>query len=78
MARRGDLLGCKVLFNETSQNTGTVPVVFTINGREIGRATVQRYTESYDPMAKLEYELYPFVGIGWEGVSLLFKVSKNN
>ena len=64
MAYRGDIVGCRVLFEEES--FGVIPVSFTLNGREIGRAK----------LAMKEWPLiYPFVGMAYQGISTLFSVS---
>ena len=62
MAHRGDRVGCRVLFDD--QTSSDVPVSFTLNGREVGRTSV----ESGRP-------LYPCIGMGHKGISVLFTVS---
>ncbi|KAK3738724.1 hypothetical protein QZH41_018091, partial [Actinostola sp. cb2023] len=62
MAHRGDLIGCKILYDRPSRDH-TLPVSFTLNGRVIGEATITNDVNVF----------YPFVGIGWEGITLLFK-----
>ena len=62
MAHRGDRVGCRVIFDE--QTEFDVPVSFTLNGREVGRASLK----SGGP-------LYPCIGMGYEGIRVLFTVS---
>ena len=62
MAYRGDRVGCRVIFKQETEFD--VPVSFTLNGREVGRTSV----ESGRP-------LYPCIGMGYEGISVLFAVS---
>lgn len=64
MAKRGDLIGCKIEFDQSRD--GIFPVSFTLNGKVIGEAKVNGGKGK---------EFYPFIGIGWEGITLLFKVS---
>jgi hypothetical protein len=66
MAYRGDLIGCEILYDK--QDNGQLPVCFTLNGRVIGEATLK---------ADVNYStghFYPFVGIGCDRISLLFRV----
>lgn len=63
MAKRGDLIGCKILFDQSYD--GILTVLFTFNGKVIGEAEVEEGKE-----------LYPFIVIDGEGITLLFKVSK--
>ena len=66
MAYRGDLIGCEVKFSERDQNT--VPVVFTLNGREVAKERMKiQATE------KNKY-IYPFIGLGYAGIKVLAKV----
>ena len=62
MAHRGDRVGCRVLFNQ--QTSSDVPVSFTLNGREVGQTSV-----------KSGRPLYPCIGMGYKGISVLFTVS---
>jgi hypothetical protein len=67
MASRGDLIGCKILYDK--QKNGKLPVSFTLNGRVIGEANLT----SHDGFPSGPF--YPYVGIGSEKISLLFRVS---
>lgn len=63
MAHRGDLIGCKILFEKSRDEE--IPVHFTLNGQVIGEATI-----------KEGQDFHPFIAIGWEGIVLLFKVKR--
>ena len=63
MAYRGDRVGCRVLFDE--QNGSNVPVCFTLNGRKVGRTTVEFGSGP----------LYPCIGMGFEEICAIFTVS---
>ena len=63
MAYRGDLIGCKLLYDK--ERDGKLPVSFTLNGRVVGEAEVSSTTTNY----------YAYVGMGWKGISLVFRVS---
>jgi len=67
MAYRGDLIGCTVKFD--SVKDGKVPVVFSLNGRQI---TQDEITVEYVPN---ENSLYPYVGMGHAEMRVLAKVS---
>lgn len=58
MAYRGDLISCTVNF-ELARD-GKVPIVFSLNGRQI---------------TQNEESLYPYVGMGQTGIRVLAKVS---
>ena len=60
MAYRGDLIACEVDFKR-----GKVSVLFSLNGREVARSSL-KYTEGN--------ELFPFVSLGSEGITVLTKV----
>ena len=63
MAYRGDLIACEVDFREVPE--GKVSVLFFLNGIKIARSSVE-YTEGN--------ELFPFVSLGSEGITVLTKV----
>ena len=63
MAYRGDLIACEVDFREVPE--GKVSVLFFLNGIKIARSSVE-YTEGN--------KLFPFVSLGFEGITLLTKV----
>ena len=67
MAHRGDLIGCTVRFDLAKD--GKVPVVFSLNGRQITRNEISMdYTQN-------EKFLYPYIGMGYQGLRVLAKVS---
>ena len=67
MAHRGDLIGCTVRFDLAKD--GKVPVVFSLNGRQITRNEISMdYTHN-------EKFLYPYIGMGHQGLRVLAKVS---
>jgi hypothetical protein len=66
MAYRGDLIGCKILYDK--QKDDELPVSFTLNGRVIGDAKLTN-RDGFQAGS-----FYPYVGIGWKGISLLFRV----
>ena len=70
MAYRGDLMGCTIKFE--SEEDGKVPVVFTLNGRRI---TDDEIWIDYTPGGKL---MYPYIGMGYTGISVLAKVCTIN
>ena len=64
MAFQGDSIICAINYGK-SEN-GKVPVVFTLNGEMIYEASM-----TYE---KGKQELYPFIGMGHEGIRVLAKV----
>ncbi|KAL9984286.1 hypothetical protein ACROYT_G006561 [Oculina patagonica] len=66
MAERGDLIGCTVLF-EMAEN-GKVPILFTLNGKQITQARISIEFDLEDLM------LFPFVSMGHEGVTVSAKM----
>lgn len=66
MAYRGDLIGCTVNFDMAKD--GKVPIVFSLNGRQITRNEIQI---DYIPNEK---SLYPYIGIGHKGIRVLAMV----
>ncbi|PFX18291.1 Short transient receptor potential channel 4 [Stylophora pistillata] len=66
MADRGDVIGCMVMF-EMAKN-GKVPVVFTLNGKQITQATIATNFEDKESL------LFPFVSMGHEGVTVSAKM----
>jgi len=65
-ARQGDLIACVVEFGKIEH--GHVPVVFTLNGEVICEVNMK-----YD---KGKSELYPFIGMGHQGIRVLAKVRR--
>ncbi|CAH3122218.1 unnamed protein product [Pocillopora meandrina] len=63
MAYRGDLIACEIDFSGVPE--GKVSVLFSLNGREVARSSVE-YTEGN--------KLFPFVSLGFEGITVLTKV----
>ena len=63
MAYRGDLIACEVDFSGVLE--GKVSVLFSLNGRKVDRSSVE-YTEGN--------KLFPFVSLGFEGITVLTKV----
>ena len=63
MAYRGDLIACEVDFSGVPE--GKVSVLFSLNGRKVARSSVE-YTEGN--------KLFPFVSLGFEGITVLTKV----
>ena len=63
MAYRGDLIACEVDFSGVLE--GKVSVLFSLNGRKVARSSVE-YTEGN--------KLFPFVSLGFEGITVLTKV----
>ena len=66
MVYRGDLIGCAVNFDMAKD--GKVPIVFSLNGRQITQNEIQI---DYIPNKK---SLYPYIGIGHEGIRVLAMV----
>ena len=66
MAYRGDLIGCTVNFDMAKD--GKVPIVFSLNGRQITQNEIQI---DYIPNEK---SLYPYISIGNEGIRVLAMV----
>lgn len=64
MAFQGDLIICAIEYGKLEN--GKVPVVFTLNGEMIHNVSM-RYE-------KEKQELYPFIGMGHEGLRVLAKV----
>ena len=64
MAFQGDLIICAIEYGKLEN--GKVPVVFTLNGEMIYNVSM-RYE-------KEKQELYPFIGMGHEGLRVLAKV----
>lgn len=58
MARRGDRIGCTVLFEKRRYEDGKIPVFFTLNGSDI----VLEGGESHIFM-DFEKPLFPFIGM---------------
>ena len=63
MAYRGDLIACEVYFSEVPERN--VSVLFFLNGREVARSSVELTVGN---------ELFPFVSLGSEGITVLTKV----
>lgn len=63
---RGDLIGCTVKFD--MESNGKVPVVFFLNGAQV---TDEELLIEYE---KTNKDIYPYVGMGQQGVQLLAKV----
>ncbi|XP_068736342.1 uncharacterized protein [Montipora capricornis] len=70
MAYCGDLIGCTIRFEK--ETDGKVPVVFTLNGRRI---TEDEIWIDYTPGGK---EMYPYIGMGHQGIRVLAKVCAIN
>lgn len=68
MAYRGDVIGCTVMFE--MEEDGKVPVIFTLNGRQITQEKIY-----YDGFRQ-DIPLYPYIGMGQEGIKVLAKVSE--
>ena len=68
MAHRGDMISCTVMF-EMEQN-GKVPIVFTLNGRQITHEKIH-----YDNFHR-DIPLYPYIGMGTKGIRVLARVSE--
>ena len=66
MVNRGDLICCTVKFD--MESNGKVPVVFFLNGAQV---TDEELLIEYEKTTK---EIYPYVGMGQNGVQLLAKV----
>ncbi|CAH3162466.1 unnamed protein product, partial [Pocillopora meandrina] len=62
MAYRGDLIACEVDFSGVPEE---VSVLFSLNGREVACCSLE-YTEGN--------KLFPFVSLGFEGITVLTKV----
>lgn len=75
MAQRGDLIGCRILFNDDESRNVFLPVSFTLNGRVIGEAKVKGRSKLDGQWT--ENEFYPFIGMGSDGITLLFKVCRS-
>ena len=65
MAHRGDLIACEVDFDGV--NDDNIPVVFSLNGKEVARASVKCTTG--------QRILFPIVSLGCEDITVLTKVS---
>ena len=66
MAYRGDLIRCTVNFDMAKD--GKVPIVSSLNGRQITQNEIEI---DYIPNEK---SLYPYIGIGHEGIRVLAMV----
>ena len=66
VVNRGDLIGCSTMFD--LKRSGKVQVVFNLNGKQITEK------ELWIEHNQNEKRLYPFVGMGEEGVQVLAKV----
>ena len=62
MARRGDRIGCTVLFEERRDADGKIPVFFTLNGSEIILESGESPGKSLIFM-DFEKPLFPFIGM---------------
>ena len=62
MARRGDRIGCTVLFKERRAEDGKIPVFFTLNGSEIILEGGESPGKSRIYM-DFEKSLFPFIGM---------------
>ena len=62
MARRGDRIGCTVLFEERRDADGKIPVFFTLNGSEIILKSGESPGKSLIFM-DFEKPLFPFIGM---------------
>ena len=62
MARRGDRIGCTVLFKERRDADGKIPVFFTLNGSEI---ILQRGECPESSLIFMDFKkpLFPFIGL---------------
>ena len=67
MAYRGDLISCTVKFE--SAREGRVPIVFSLNGRQITQNEILMYYTRNGGF------LYPYIGMGHTGIRVLAKVS---
>ena len=63
MAYRGDLIACEVDFSGVPEEK--VSVLFSLNGRKVARSSLE-YKEGN--------KLFPFVSLGFEGITVLTKV----
>ena len=72
MARQGDCIGCKVLFENVRDVDGKIPVFFTLNGRRI---ILQDEESEGESMIFMDFKklLFPFISMT-EGSSVLAKV----
>jgi hypothetical protein len=68
MALRGDMIGCELVYGERYYRSNTISVHFTLNGKFIGDASLTTEDDRYP-------YFYPYVGIGFEGITLQMKVS---
>lgn len=68
MAHRGDVIGCTVMFE--MEQSGRVPVVFTLNGRQITQEKI--YYDNFHP----DIPLFPYIGMGKKGIQVLARVSE--
>jgi len=66
VVNRGDLIGCSIMFD--LKRSGKVQVVFNLNGKQITEK------ELWIEHNQNEKRLYPFVGMGEEGVQVLAKM----
>ncbi|XP_048578368.1 uncharacterized protein LOC116618328 [Nematostella vectensis] len=62
MANRGDLIGCFAAYDKLNESDGTLPVVFTLNGREVGKGFL-----------KVDADFYPYVAMGTD-VTVIVKM----
>ena len=62
MARRGDRIGCTVLFDKSRDADGKIPVFFTLNGSEIILESGESRGESFIFM-DFTKPLFPFIGM---------------
>ena len=74
MAHRGDVVSCKLLFDRET-NRGGIPVVFSLNGNDL---KIEGEQIEVKPNENGELPFYPFISMGYKGVSVLFKVNIDN
>jgi hypothetical protein len=67
MVLRGDVIGCEIVYGELYYQN-KISVHFTLNGKFIGYASLKTEDDRYPYFC-------PYVGIGFEGITLQMKVS---
>jgi len=64
MVYRGDLIGCRVGFDEVQD--GKIPIYFSLNGQAVAKVSIKLGSEKSD--------IFPFVGMRHKGIRVLAKM----
>ena len=74
IAYRGDVIGCTVKFGDEQDADGKFQIVFTLNGKPI---TQEMIVTEHSPVYSSSMKLYPYICMGYTGMTVLAKVSIN-